>query len=135
MTFIERDRRAQALIAENLALCGIENVYAIIRAKVARALDTLGEQAGSSPFDIVLLDPPYAPQSRDDIEPILTAAGRLLAPTGVLVLEHARRAPGARDAGIWSRIVAGIPRTVISGDSSTRCRFTTAGRKGKSRAR
>src|ERR1700675_2058359 len=67
VTFIERDRRAQALIAENLALCGIENVYAIIRATVAGALDTLSEPSASASFDIVLLDPPYAPQIRDDL--------------------------------------------------------------------
>ena len=36
VTFVERDRRAQALIAENLARCGIADGYAIIRATVAR---------------------------------------------------------------------------------------------------
>ena len=41
-TFIDDDRRAQALIAENVAHCGIENVCAIIPAKVARSLDRLG---------------------------------------------------------------------------------------------
>src|SRR5436190_19193199 len=39
-TFVERDRRAQALIEENLARCGIVNGYVIIRASVARALET-----------------------------------------------------------------------------------------------
>ena len=37
VTFIERDRRAQTLIEENLARCGIADGYAIIRASVARA--------------------------------------------------------------------------------------------------
>src|SRR6059036_2313719 len=32
VTFLEQDRRAQALIAENLAHCGVTNGYAIIRA-------------------------------------------------------------------------------------------------------
>src|SRR4030088_2244688 len=45
VTFVERDRRAQALIAENLAHCGVTDGYAIIRASVARALHDL--QAGS----------------------------------------------------------------------------------------
>jgi 16S rRNA (guanine966-N2)-methyltransferase len=113
VTFIERDRRAQALIAENLALCGIENVYAIIRATVAGALDTLFEPSASASFDIVLLDPPYAPQSRDDLAPILSAAGRLLAPAGVLVLERARRHQAPEAAG---RLVRS--RDVVSGDSA-----------------
>src|ERR1044071_6566417 len=37
VTFVERDRRAQALIAENLAHCGVAEGYAIIRADMARA--------------------------------------------------------------------------------------------------
>src|SRR5207253_3294298 len=41
VTFVERDRRAQSLIEENLASCGIVNGYAIIRASVARALDSM----------------------------------------------------------------------------------------------
>src|SRR5438874_844170 len=40
-TFVDDDRRAHALIAENLAHCGIENLCVIIRAKVAPALDML----------------------------------------------------------------------------------------------
>jgi 16S rRNA (guanine966-N2)-methyltransferase len=113
VTFIEHDRRARALIAENLARCGIENVYAIIRETVARALDTLHERPASEPFDIVLLDPPYAPPRRDDLVAILTAAGRLLAPTGVLVLERARRHQAPEAAG---RLVRS--RDVVSGDSA-----------------
>src|SRR5512134_1705692 len=59
VTFVERDRRAQALIAENLALCGIVGGYAIIRASFDRGLDTVRSGPGFTPFDIVLLDPPY----------------------------------------------------------------------------
>jgi 16S rRNA (guanine966-N2)-methyltransferase len=134
VTFIDRDRRAQALIAENLALCGIENVYAIMPTTVAGALDALSESPAAKPFgakflgtklfddarlfdaklfDVVLLDPPYAPESRDDLAPILTAAGRLIAPNGVLVLERARRHPVPEAAG---RLVCS--REVVSGDSA-----------------
>src|SRR6185503_7613884 len=123
VTLIEDDRRAQMLIAENLALCGIENSYAIIRAKVARALDSLHNQPAFEPFEIVLLDPPYALRSvsrtggsrteGDDLEAVLTAAGRVLAPTGVLVLERARRDPAPETAGRLRH-----SRTVVSGDSA-----------------
>jgi 16S rRNA (guanine(966)-N(2))-methyltransferase RsmD len=123
VTLIEADRRAQMLIEENLALCGIENSYAIIRAKVARALDSLHNQPAFDPFAIVLLDPPYARRSAagreaagcggDDLEAILTAAGRVLAPAGVLVLERARRDPAPEAAGQLRH-----SRTVVSGDSA-----------------
>ena len=60
VTFVERDRRAQALIAENLAHCGVENGYAIIRATVARAsISSTPRRPAFEPFDIILLDPPY----------------------------------------------------------------------------
>ena len=38
VTFVEHDRRAQALIAANLAHCGVTEGYAIIRASATRAL-------------------------------------------------------------------------------------------------
>src|SRR5437762_7734858 len=38
VTFVERDRRAQALIAANLAHCGIGGGYVIIRESFAQAL-------------------------------------------------------------------------------------------------
>ena len=128
VTLIDDDRRAQMLIAENLARCGIENSYAIIRAKVARALDSLHNQPAFEPFEIVLLDPPYARRAvprdgapgcaaagfaGDDLEAILTAAGRVLAPAGVVVLERARRDPAPEAAGQLRR-----SRTVVSGDSA-----------------
>ena len=106
VTFVERDRRAQALIADNLAHCGIKEGYAIIRASVARALaDLLG-----APFDIMVFDPPYN-QQPDEV--VLGAAADRLAADGMLVVEHARRdaAPGA--AGPLVRT-----RDVISGDSA-----------------
>ena len=91
VVFVEDDRRAQALISENLTLCGFENGCAIIRTKAARALEQLVRSA-HEPFDIVLLDPPYAPESRLGFESILTEVARVLAPTGLAVLEQIGRA-------------------------------------------
>src|SRR5436190_11291777 len=51
VTFIDHDRRAQALIEENLARCGIVEGYAIIRASVARALEMLGERRVARPLE------------------------------------------------------------------------------------
>ena len=111
VTFVDSDRRAEMLIAENLRHCGVEDGYAIIRASVARAIDQL-DAAAFGPyelFDIVWFDPPYdeAPEA------VLTAADVLLAPGGLLVLEHARRRAAPDTAGRLVRV-----RQVISGDSA-----------------
>ena len=111
VTFVESDRRAEALIGENLAHCGVENGYAIIRATVARAIDQL-DAAAFGPyelFDIVWLDPPYDEQT----DAVLEAAGVLIEPGGLLVLEHARRRRTPETAGRFVRM-----RQVTSGDST-----------------
>jgi len=108
VTFIEQERRAQVLIAENLAHCGIAGGYAIIRASAARGLQALRADPACAPFDIILLDPPYQ-QGADDV---LGLAQAVVAPAGIVVLERARRQP-APD------VVGGLVRSreIRSGDS------------------
>jgi 16S rRNA (guanine966-N2)-methyltransferase len=108
VTFVERDRRAHALIADNLAHCGLTEGYAIIRASVRRALAAL---QGAS-FDIMVFDPPYN-QEPAEVDDVLGAAADRLAADGVLVVEHARRDAAPGSAGRLVRT-----RDVISGDSA-----------------
>ena len=68
--FVERDARAAALIAENLAHCGVAKGCAIMRADLGR----LPEPFGARRFDLILLDPPYA---EPDLEAVVARAGRL----------------------------------------------------------
>ena len=79
------DRRAQALIAENLAHCGVENGYAIIRARVERA----AEDFPVASLDIVLLDPPYGVATAD-VDEVLHQLARpgWVAPGGTVVVER-----------------------------------------------
>jgi 16S rRNA (guanine(966)-N(2))-methyltransferase RsmD len=113
VTFVDRDPRAAALIAANLAACGIEKGYAIIRADLARGLSPLREGPAAEWFDVVLLDPPYEPDSRAQLETILAAAGEVLKSNGVLVLEHARRHQAPDAVGHLVRF-----RHLASGDSA-----------------
>ena len=98
VVFVDADRRARALIAANVARCGIASGCVIIRA----TFNALGV------FDIALLDPPY-----DEFpEKVIADTAACVAPSGVLVLEHARRRAAPESA-------AGLRRTrqIRSGDS------------------
>jgi 16S rRNA (guanine966-N2)-methyltransferase len=108
VTFIESDARAQALLSGNLAHCGIETGYTVIRAPIAIGLELLRADPAFVPFDIVLFDPPYAATGD-----VLAGADAILAPRGVLVLEHARRRSVPESAGRLVRV-----RQVRSGDST-----------------
>lgn len=115
VTFVEQDPRAQALIAENLKHCGVMNGYAILGTDALRALKRVARAAAGEPvaaFDLIVADPPYA-TDMNDITRVVSAAGECLAPGGVLVLEHARRAPVPEKAG---RLVRS--RLVRSGDTA-----------------
>ena len=106
VTFIEKSRRAAALIAENLKTCGVEGGYTIQCAEVAAALDAL---PAADAFDLILLDPPY---DIENVSAALEVAARRVAAGGLVVLERAaRREPDAP---------AALRRTrdVKSGDST-----------------
>jgi 16S rRNA (guanine(966)-N(2))-methyltransferase RsmD len=109
VTFVESDRRAQALIAENLNTCGIESGYTMVRSTATRAWSMLAADPAVVPFDLILLDPPYDQPAGET----LAGVDRLLALEGWVVIEHARRMPAPDHAGALDRA-----RDLQSGDSA-----------------
>jgi 16S rRNA (guanine966-N2)-methyltransferase len=83
--FVERDRRAAALIRKNLAQCGVEGRYTIDSRDLAEVLRRL--ESGVT-FDFIFLDPPY---DHPPTIAVMDEAGRRLGPGGILVLERATR--------------------------------------------
>jgi 16S rRNA (guanine966-N2)-methyltransferase len=106
VTFVDGDRRAIALIEQNLRHCGVADRYAIIRFRLVPEAPAL--PAGS--FDLIVLDPPY---DEPDLAAALAATMPLIAPDGLVILEHTRRRPSPDRVGLLSRT-----REVISGDSA-----------------
>jgi len=104
-TCVESDRRAAALIAENVALCRADRCV-IIRDTVERAL--LRPIPGG-PFDIVLLDPPY---DYAHLDAVVVNAASQRADGGIVILEHASRVIPPQPDGLT------LTRTVTSGDSA-----------------
>lgn len=105
VTFVETDRRAAGLIAENLAACGAAGDYTIERGDVVSVL----RRSAGADFDVILLDPPY---DLANIEEALDAGARALASDGLLVLERASRREPAVPPSL-ARV-----RDVKSGDST-----------------
>ncbi|MDA1185684.1 MAG: 16S rRNA (guanine(966)-N(2))-methyltransferase RsmD [Acidobacteria bacterium] len=108
VTFIEQDRRAAALIASNLALCGVEQGYTIDCGDVACVLR---RARGTVAPDLVLLDPPYDIDT-DTLMEVLEVAASRVAVAGLVVLERASR----RECGV-PRSLRRV-RDLKSGDSA-----------------
>jgi 16S rRNA (guanine(966)-N(2))-methyltransferase RsmD len=105
VTFIERDRRATRLIAENVTACGVVADYTIETGDTAVLL----RRGRAADFDLIWLDPPY---DSADMSVALDAAAAALAPGGLVILERATRREPPVPASL-SRI-----RDVTSGDST-----------------
>ena len=105
VTFIEKDRRAAALIEQNLAACGVEADYTIEVGDAVAVLRRLSTQT----FDLIWLDPPY---DLTNVGEALDAAARVLDPAGLLVLERATR----REPDVPPSLARA--RDVKSGDST-----------------
>jgi 16S rRNA (guanine966-N2)-methyltransferase len=111
VTFVEKDRRAAALIEENVQACGVKGSYTIA---CSDFLTWRG--GGSGSFDLILLDPPY---DTSNVHQVLDRAAGLLSSDGLLVLERATR----QDPDVPSSLER--MRDVRSGDS-TLTMFTRA---------
>jgi 16S rRNA (guanine966-N2)-methyltransferase len=84
--FVERDRTAAAVIAENLATLAFTDVARVVRGD-ARAFLASAPRAG--PFDLVFADPPYsAPEDEVAASLGALAGAGLVAADGRVVLER-----------------------------------------------
>ncbi len=86
VTFIERDKQAQKILAHNVALLGCEDSVEIIRTSVNNWLETADPQG----FDIIFADPPYHDPQLSTVTKILG----LLKHKGLMVLSSPGRGEG-----------------------------------------
>ena len=92
VTFVERDRIAQKVLAKNITALGVEERASIIRTTVHNWLETKDEKE----FDIIFADPPYN-------DPQLSTASELLGllkPGGYMVLSHPGRGEELAKTGV-----------------------------------
>jgi 16S rRNA (guanine966-N2)-methyltransferase len=95
--FVESARPALAVLRKNIEDLGLTAEAHAVAQPVARAIDRIAQEG---PFDLILLDPPYAALAEaatvlnalmDRGSPGEGLAGPILAAGGTLVLEHASR--------------------------------------------
>lgn len=107
---VEKDRRAQAIVAENIAMTKEVARFELLKMESSRALEQLTGQ-----FDLVLLDPPYAKeQIIADIEKM--AERKLLSEDIMVVCETDKSVDlpeEIADLGIWKQKIYGISKVTV----------------------
>lgn len=106
VVFVDRDRRAATLVADNAAHCGVSGQVTVVCSPLPRAAT---DPALRVPFDVALVDPPYDTR---ELDAILSAVAGRLAASGLLVLERGARRTQPVVTGLTAR------RTVMAGDSA-----------------
>lgn len=107
---VEKDRRAQAIIQENIKMTKSEKQFQLLKMDATRALTQLAGQ-----FDLVLLDPPYA---KEQIVANITQLEEqgLLAEEVMLVCETDKTVDLPEEIsnfGIWKQKTYGISKVTV----------------------
>lgn len=107
---VERDRKAQAIVAENIQMTKEVGKFELLKMEAERALEQV-----SGPFDLIFLDPPYAKeQIVADIEKM---AERELFSEDIMVVCETDKAVELPEEiaclGIWKEKIYGISKVTV----------------------
>ena len=107
---VERDRKAQAVIAENINMTKEISKFQLLKMEAERALEQV-----KGPFDLVFLDPPYAKeQIVADIEKM--AERNLFSEEVMVVCETDKSVELPEEIaclGIWKEKIYGISKVTV----------------------
>ena len=107
---VERDRKAQAIIAENIQMTKEASKFQLLKMEAERALEQV-----KGPFDLVFLDPPYAKeQIVADIEKM--AERNLFSEEIMVVCETDKSVELPEEIaclGIWKEKIYGISKVTV----------------------
>ena len=95
--FVEQDVDALRALRDNVERLGLAARARVVRADAARAVADLARRGER--FAVVFLDPPYA-SSRAEPALSAVAAGDVLTPDAVVVLQHGSKAPAPDAIGV-----------------------------------
>ncbi|MBO4111943.1 16S rRNA (guanine(966)-N(2))-methyltransferase RsmD [Streptococcus suis] len=107
---VERDRRAQAIIRENIAMTKEADKFQLLAMEARQAFNSV-----EGPFDLVFLDPPYAEQEIEDV--ITELCRRDLLADDVMVVCETDKAVSLpeeiAELGIWKEKLYGISKVTV----------------------
>lgn len=107
---VERDRRAQTVIRDNIRLTKEEDRFQLLAMEAGQALERL-----EGPFDLVFLDPPYAKETiLADIEALCQR--QLLSEEVMVVCETDKGVTlpeEIAELGIWKEKIYGISKVTV----------------------
>ena len=95
--FVEKSPRTLHLLNKNFIACGVTGRAHIMAGDVFSVLDRLGKRGES--FDLIFADPPFKESLRSRIVEGVQRNG-ILAPEGILILEHESRDPDSEQPGL-----------------------------------
>ena len=90
-TFVERDRVAQKIITQNIALLQVEEQSTLVKSPVSA-----WAKAQEKQYDIIFADPPYNDPQLSTVRELF----RLLKPNGLMVLSYPGRSETLAEIGI-----------------------------------
>ncbi|HFI0237843.1 TPA: 16S rRNA (guanine(966)-N(2))-methyltransferase RsmD [Streptococcus suis] len=107
---VERDRRAQAIIRDNIRMTKEDSRFQLLAMEAKQALAHL-----SGSFDLVFLDPPYA--AEDIVADITELCQRQLLSQDVMVVCETDKAVSLpeeiAELGIWKEKIYGISKVTV----------------------
>jgi 16S rRNA (guanine966-N2)-methyltransferase len=107
VTFVDKSRKMCALVEANLDLCRVPEEQTEVVQSEAIAFLSRSLKQKATPWDTVFFDPPYATDHIPVIESFGQNRGELLAPDGLLIVEHHHKNSLPEEVGsiIRSRIL------------------------------
>jgi 16S rRNA (guanine966-N2)-methyltransferase len=88
--FVEANAAARRTIQRNLQITDLADRAKVIGVSVEKVIQGAVDQSLQAPYDVVVMDPPYADQSVGEVV-VGLANGRMLKPGALVAVEHSRR--------------------------------------------
>ncbi|MGT2749373.1 16S rRNA (guanine(966)-N(2))-methyltransferase RsmD [Streptococcus orisasini] len=107
---VEKNRKAQAIVQDNIKMTKEEDKFQLLKMEAARALERL-----SGKFDLVFLDPPYAKE--EIVKNIEELCQQKLLSEGVMVVCETDKSvelpEEIAELGIWKQKIYGISKVTV----------------------